>query len=461
MDDTLTKVAPKPTERIGSPGTVIQGGYIVDNEKSPDLKGSRKYVTFSDLLANVAIVAAGVRYFLNLVANSGWTVVPADETPEAKELADFVEEAMYDMETPWVRVVRRAAMYRFYGFSLQEWTAKKRADGRIGMLDIEPRPQATIEKWERDENGRITSVTQRSPQTQREIELPRSKLVYVVDDSLNDSPEGLGLFRHVVPHAKKLLRYEQLEGFGFETDLRGIPVARVPKALLLEMVNQGKITKSQMDEAVRVMETFIQNHIKSPETGLILDSLTYQTQDEKGNPSQVKQWDLELLKGESGALSDLGQAINRLTHSIARILGVEHLLLGADSRGSHALAKDKTASFFLIINSTLEELTYAFEKDFIDPLWHLNGFNEDLKPGLETETIKFQDVSEIAGAIRDLATAGAPIDPSDPVVNDVRTLLGVSTIENSGAMDSLILGDEPEDDPDLDTLPDEGEDDGA
>jgi hypothetical protein len=460
VDDILTKADPKPTERIGSSGTVIQGGYIVDNEKSSDLKGAKKYVTFSEMLANVSIVSAGVRYFLNLIANSGWTVVPANDTPEAQELADFVEEAMYDLETPWVRVVRRAAMYRFYGFSIQEWTAKKRMDGRIGMLDIEPRPQATIEKWDRDENGRIVNVVQRSPQTQREIELPRSKLVYIVDDSLNDSPEGLGLFRHVVPHAKRLLRYEQLEGFGFETDLRGIPVARVPKALLNELVNQGKISKAQMDEAIRVMEVFIQNHIKSPEIGLILDSLTYQTQDEKGNPSTVKQWDLELLKGESSALEDLGQAINRLTQSIARILGVEHLLLGADSRGSHALAKDKTASFFLIINSTLEELTYAFEKDFIDPLWHLNGFNEDLKPGLETEAIKFRDVSEIAGALRDLATAGAPIDPSDPVINDIRALLGVSTLENLGIMDSLILED-PEQEPNPDTLPDEGDGDGA
>jgi len=55
---------------------------------------------------------------------------------------------MYDMERPWHRVVRRAAMYRVYGYSWQEWIAKKRDDGVIGYLDIEPRTQSTITRWE-------------------------------------------------------------------------------------------------------------------------------------------------------------------------------------------------------------------------------------------------------------------------------------------------------------------------
>ena len=119
-------------------------------------------------------------------------------------------------------------MYRFYGFSIQEWTARRRDDGFLTFADIAPRSQRTIERWDVDEAGQVLGALQRSPQTQEEIYLPREKLLYIVDDTLNDSPEGLGLFRHLVAPSRRLKRYEQLEGFGFETDLRGIPIGRSP-----------------------------------------------------------------------------------------------------------------------------------------------------------------------------------------------------------------------------------------
>lgn len=444
MTQTVSKAAGTPksaniTQRVGVGGTALSGGYVVDNEKSADLKGDKKYTSYSDILTNVAIISAGVRYYLNLVAKCGWTVVPADSSEEAAQHAAFVQSTMYDMETSWVRVVRRAAMYRFYGFSVQEWTAKKREDGQIGFLDIESRPQVTISKWDRDENGTITGMYQVSPQTQQEIYLPRFKVIYIVDDSISDSPEGLGMFRHLYPHARKLMRYEKLEGFGFETDLRGIPIGRAPKALLSQLVSESKITQAESDAAVKVLENFIESHIRAPETGLVLDSLTYQSQDDKGTPSNVKQWDLELLKGEPAALREIAEAINRLTHDIARIMGVDHLLLGSDSRGSHALAVDKTNSFYLIVDSTLTELTYAFEKNYIDTLWKLNGFDPKLKPSLGTESIKFRDIEQVAAALRDLATAGAPLEIDDPAVNEIRTLLGLSPTHSRVSTDGIVV----------------------
>lgn len=427
-DGDVQKVAFPPTQVLGVTSVPTYGGYVDYGEKSADLTGTKRYTTFADVLANVGIVAAGVRYFLNLVAKAKWSVTPADDSKAAQEAADFVQEVMDDMDTPWSRVIRRASMYRFYGYSIQEWTAKKRNDGKIGLLDIEPRAQSTIERWDVNDHGDIAGVWQTSPHTSREIYLPREKLVYVVDDTLSDSPEGLGLFRHIVPHAKRVMRYENLEGIGFETDLRGVPIGRAPKALLQKYVDQGKMTKSQMTEAITSMETFVQNHIRSTDTGLVLDSLTYQTQDDKGTPSQVKQWDMELLSSDANSIEYLGNAIDRVTHNIAMIIGVEQLLLGRNARGSHALSQDKTHNFYLVVDSTLTELTEAFERDFLGTLWQLNGMNDDLKPSLTPETIRFQNLAEITAALEDLARAGAPLDPRDPVINEIRELFGLSRV---------------------------------
>ena len=66
-----------------------------------------------------------------------------------------------------------------------------------------------------------------------------------MDDTIDDSPEGMGLFRHLVKIADRLERYELLEGWGFETDLRGVPVARGPFTDLEVMVQNGTLSRSQ------------------------------------------------------------------------------------------------------------------------------------------------------------------------------------------------------------------------
>jgi hypothetical protein len=429
----------------GVSGTPIYGGYIVSIESSPELTGTTKYKTFSDTLANVGIVAAGTRYFLNLVAKAGWTVVPPEGSGEAGEkLAETIDTIFKSMDSPWHSVVRRAAMYRFYGFSIQEWTARLHKDGYTGFADVEPRPQITIEQWFRNSYGKIDQVNQRNPQNGNIIELPRRKLVYVVDDSLSDSPEGLGLFRHVALAAKRLQRYEQLEGCGFETDLRGVPIGRAPFAAIQEAVNNDKLSKVQKEEILAPIKEFMTGHIQSPSNprGLLLDSMTYTTDDDAERPSNVKQWDIDLLKAGSTSQPEVAKAIDRETRNIARILGVEQLLLGESSLGSFALSKDKSNNFALIIDGTLIELATSFEKDLVDPLFMLNGWPEELKPKLRTESIQYRDIEQVTNSIRNLAASGAMLAPDDPVINTIRRNMGLPEIDMSKmTLDVSLLDD--------------------
>lgn len=417
---------PSPYASIGAPGFAIFGGFIVEAEKDARLTGKQKFTTYANMLANTTIVAAGVRFFLNLVSKAQWKVEPADDSEQAEEIAETINDIMNDMTTPWHRVVRRAAMFRFYGFSLQEWTAKRREDGAIGFMDIEPRPQKTIERWDTDESGTVLGVIQRSPQTQMELYLPRGKLIYLVDDSLDDSPEGLGLFRHLAKRAVTLDRYEILEAWGFERDLRGVPVGRGPLAAMAEKVTAGTLTAEQVRALREPIETFLRNALRGKDTALFLDSATYKSTGEQQTPSNIPQWSVELLQGGTNSQPDMARAIERLNREMARVLGVEHLLLGSDSAGSFALSKDKTQSFGLIVSSTLQEIKETMEADFMIPLFELNGWDAALMPTLKVEQIQYRDIEQVTTAIKDMAAAGATLMPDDPAINEVRDLLGLS-----------------------------------
>lgn len=418
-----------PAATVGTGGAQVFGGFLFTGEADRRLVGLEKYKTYSDILANVSIVAAGVRFFLNLVAKAEWKVEPSDhEDDQAVKYAEAVEKIFRELDTPWHRVVRRSAMYRFHGFAIQEHTAELRKDGVIGFKDIAPRPQRSITQWDVDDFGKVQGMVQTNPNTFKEIYLPAIKVVYMVDDSLNDDPEGLGLFRHVVEPARRLQRFETLEGFGMETDLRGIPVARVPAALLQDMVNSGAINEAQRTQLLAPLTNFLKNHVKNPELGLLLDSTPYRGLDEAGTPSRIRKWDIDILKGEgAGAgLKEIAVAIERLNREIARILGVEQLLLGAGDRGSFAMAESKSESFLLIINSTLQELAVTYERDLLRPMWDWNGWDTDKIPTFKIEPVQYRDVSQIAASLKDLAAAGVILSPDDPAVLEMFDMMGLS-----------------------------------
>ena len=417
------------TKPVGESGAPIVGGYLVSGEKDSRLQGRNRYITYADTIANVDIVTAGLRYFGDLIGKVSWKWQAADDTARAAELAEWIEEVVNDMETPWHRVMRRAAMYKAFGFAIAAWTAKRRPDGSIGFADIEPRPQSTIERWDVTPTGELLGVTQLSQLHGREMYIPRDRMLYMVDDALDSSPEGFGLLRGVVKHATVLQAYELLEAFSFESDLRGMPLIRAPLAALntaLRSAETGEVDPVQIEAMLRPLREFLQKHRRSPQLGVMLDSSVYRSTDDGATPSGSKQYDLEILKGDASGQQEIGAAIERKIRGIARILGVEFLLLGSDSKGSHALSESKTESFSLLVDSTLVELASATAKDVVGSLWELNGFEDELRPTPTPDRVQFRTIGEITAAIKDMAIAGVPLDPEDDAVNELRGLLGLS-----------------------------------
>lgn len=438
QDVELTE--PAPTETLGVAGTAVYGGYIEDGESSTDLKGVAKYKTFSNAIANTAIIAAGVRLLLNLASNASWKFEPAEDSGEAGEaMAEQVEAIFHDMRRPWHRTVRRLAGHRFYGFALGEWIAKRNEDGTIGFKDVLPLPQITIQRWLLEPDGWVQGAIQTSPQTGKDVAIPRQKLIHVVDDSLNDSPEGLGLLRHVADSVRRLRRLEELELWGYAGDLRGIPIGRAPLAELNNAVKKKLITRAKADAMVEGLENFVRRHVKTPDLGIMLDSAVYKSTGEQRQPSDVPQWAVELLDGGTYSLEAVAAAIIRIQREIARVLGVEHLLLGENSAASRSLSSDKTQSFGLLVDSTLRAIREGVEQDLLPPLFELNGWDPALTPTLKTEAQAFRNADELSAVLRDLATAGVQLDRQDEAVQEIMDLLGLSRLAALAEIDTDLL----------------------
>lgn len=471
------KPALAPKKVMGRPGFSVFGGRLKSKETNAKVTGKVKWRTYADISTNVSIVAAGLRSFTNLIQRTEWTVEPArdrgqneDPSDAAKEAAEFLEEILHGMDTPWNKVMTKASTFKFYGFSISEWQAMQRDDGRIGLLDIMPRPQHTIERWDIDYEGggNVLGVWQQPPQTGEYLYLPRKKLLYVVDDILTDSPDGMGLLRHVVEPAEKLKEYMRNEALGIQRDMRGIPIGRAPLTALDEMVASGEITADERTQQLQYMDDLVQMQAKSEDTGVVVDSITYQNKTDAGETfTSVPKWGLELVTGGGNGVGirETGMAIDRLNREMARVLGVEHLMLGDGSGGNRALSEDKTRNFFLQMEGTLQDLSQAVEKDIVDMIWALNGMPEELKPTMAYEAVQFKDVSQITAALREMATAGAVLSPDDPAIDEVRTLLGLSGQPDQDPLAQALnlgetdLADDPvEDDDEADEEMDRGED---
>lgn len=429
------------TSRTGGNSTGSEGAGTFDEpDRLVNLIGPRRFEEYERIVRDVSIVGAGARLFLNLISNAVWTCNPPEglneaQTAKAQEYADAAYKMLFGMTTSWSSIVRKTASFKLNGFTIQEWTAKKEPDGTIGIKDIEHRPQKTITRWNRDEGGTVESVVQRVS-GRKDVELPRAKIIYAVDDTLTDSPEGLGLFRQLASTSIRLQEFLDLEKTGFTTDLRGIPIARAPLGELLQEVNDsgqpGTPARTQA-EARRVsrlapLRNFLSKHMRNEATGVLLPSDTFNSVDvdKATKPSSVNKWALELLNGDSQSFGDIANAINRMNQELARILGVEHLLLGADGSGSLALARSKIGTFYLTLTSTLLDLLEIYDRDLIAPYAELNGWEEELWPEMGVNEISDRDIQEVLDALAKLAQAGAPLMPDDPAVGEIYDLLGLT-----------------------------------
>ena len=437
-----------PTAPLGRPGFDIHGGYLTEREKSPDLSATTKWRTYGDNVRNTPILGAGVRRFIELVGSPTLKVPAFDASPEAAERAAFAEEQLRHLATPWRTVTQTACMARFNGATIQVWTARPMPDGRVGLADVAERPMHTIERWEVDADKNILGVWQRDPTTAELFFIPRERMVWSRDVPLTDSPAGVGIYRHVAEPVREWNALRKISRQGFETDLSGIPVIYAPLAELKEKIGQPAYrngppyTVADYQAAVTGAVGFLDNHVRTKQTGLLFDSGVQQAQ---GQTTSAPRYKFELAAAGGTAHEPVLAAMKDTSWGIAILVGCADLLIGGDGGGSLAMAKVKTADAYRLIAGALNAWVEVVQRDLLRPLWALNGWDPLTAPLPTWNAGEFESVVDIlAGVLNPLTAAGLTLDVTNPshlkLVNDALGRYGLGPIEAAA-------------DPGLDILP--------
>lgn len=410
--------------RFGSTGEGYNGGggYTQSREQSMELNGSRKYTTYANYIANVHVVALGVRYILDILGGTRWKFTPSEADTDAR-YAGMVDSIITGMSSPWGDHLQKMGMYKFNGAAIHEWVAMRRPDGLIGIQNLEHRPMHTVTRWSTDDAG-INGVYQRARNTGTEIMMPREKLVYVVDSSISDSPEGVGLLRHVAEPARQLQRLEQLEGYGYEMDVNGVPKLWIPYAKLNAAVKSKAMEKKDADAVIANLESFQERHIKNPSLGISLESAPYTSMDASSSPSSMRMFDLEILSSQNSSAGPINIAVERKCREIARVLGIEALLLGTGGSAQASVSRDKVSQLQQTVMRMNTKMAWCVDKDLVRRIGQLNGWDEKFLPASNPDPVSLRDINEIVAAIT--ALAGAPFREGDTAENEIRSMIGIS-----------------------------------
>lgn len=442
-----TKGGPSPNARgrgarklaaaSGSDGIYAPSGYFYGNngEKSRSLQGQQRWVTYDNLLMLLPGVAAAVRAWLLWSSSVRWR---AAENPNggvhATACAELVQQGLLDarMASPWRTGVVPSQLHGAAnkGFALHAKGTRRDRKGRIVYSDLGHRPQHTIEKWlKADETKSWTGVEQRGP-SGKLYPLDRDELFYSASRDLTDSPEGVGLFRHIVDSERFRTRFRQLLAVAFDTDVNGILVGRGPLAKLARIATTpladggGGIdpedtaaVQAFVDRYTSSMNDLLENHIVTPNRSLFLDSQTHVAQkaDKSEVPTLVYEWSIETIKSTIGSLPELRQEIRELDREALRLWFAEWLMMGGDT-GTQAMHTDKTSMMGFAIDGWLDRITVDADRDLVWPLVAKNGYDpEECAPTLHREAV-MQDALKAAQMLKALHDAALSDDDEAPDV---------------------------------------------
>jgi len=415
------------TKPSGGDGVYAWGGVLQNGERSAKMQGPSRWVTYTNAL-NYPIVATGTHYFTGLLAGTEWHVEPNElGGGDAERAVEIVEQGLLEaqMPRPWSAVVRKMAMYKLVGFALSEWIVKRRSDGMMVFADIQHRPQHTISGWDKPSEQEPWYAVAQSTAAGARWVIPRGRLFYCVDDTLTDSPDGVGRCRHIVELVRRLEVLEALEGHAFQTDLRGMPMGRAPLNELKELaIAKGCKTDDEVrafvSSATQTIRDVLANSAKTPDK---IPYILFDSEPFKGSDPNVftgvMRWSFELLRGDTGALGDANTLITRLQLEIARVLGIEFAMVGGgDTAGTYGMHENKTSIFATNLQNTLTEIAAFATNDLARPLVALNGLDpETCTPKLVAQPISTDAVEMVCRSLAALAQAGlAPDDPAIPVI---------------------------------------------
>jgi hypothetical protein len=438
----------KPSDsfvEIGTKGLKTFFGEVFE-ESLRQLRGSKGRKIYSEMRDNDETIGAIMFAIEMIIRGISWQVDPAKDiegelsSEEAEDSATWLSGVLFeDMSHDWNEFIAEQMSMFTYGWAYFEIVFKLRQgpdkydpsrrsnfeDGKIGIRKLSIRSQDTLDRWQMDdEDGGLDGMWQLDPNKFQYYYIPIEKALLFRPHPYRGNPEGRSVLRNAYRpwYFKKII--EQIESIGIERELNGLPVVRVPSELI-KKANEGD---ADATTAINSYTKLVRDVKFNEQGGALLPSDPWY--DEEGKPTNLRQVDLELLTAGGKRAIDTNEVIKRYQLGIARSVLADFIMLGTDSKGSHALSKDKTGLFIAAMDGWLNSITSVINRHLIPRLWQMNVFSREIMPVLNHGNVTAEDVKILVDAVKGLAAAGMPLFPEPGLEEHMRDRLGLPA--NSG-----------------------------
>ena len=411
---------------LGVAGDNTYNGQIRADEFLPELRGKKAIRKYREMRDNDSTIGAVMYATEQVLRDVDLKVMPANDSAEAKEEAEFVKSVLDDMDHTLDDHIAESLSNLSYGFAWFEVIYKRRngptersdkkrskyTDGRMGVRKIAIRAPWTISRFDVDQQtGDVKGIYQDGSGYNNSNYIPTRKSLYYRTTTINGDPAGRSILRNAYTSYEYVNNLQSIEAIAVERELAGIPVARIPAEYL-----SGDATASQSG-FVNNLQSILRD-VKFNEQGyIILPSDTYPDKD--GAPTNQKLVDVELMSSSGSRNIDIDPIVRRYQHDIARSVLSEFLMLGGGNTGSYALSKSKTDLFLRALESYIQAIVDVLNKQLVERLWELNGLNYDLMPQIVAGDVAPHDLREIAGFLRNLNGADINVSDHPEVIQDL------------------------------------------
>lgn len=177
-------------------GSWMDKMYGGSYKANPD---DRTYIEYDEMYRTDPQIRGATNLITQLLLSRQLIVTPMDDTPEAQEQADFIEEMFQDMDYPLRQV--RTDIYTAiqYGYSVGEIVYKPPSDeqGMVTVRKIRPLHIETIQDcFKMNDEGDVEEIIQTSSDD-GEIEIPREKCLVYTHGERFGNPYGTSLYQSV------------------------------------------------------------------------------------------------------------------------------------------------------------------------------------------------------------------------------------------------------------------------
>jgi len=412
---------------LGTSGLRRSGGFVHE-EFLNQLRGRRGFLVYREMADNDPVIGSILYAIEKVILRLEWRIDPFDDSPEAEELRNFIDECMEDMSDSWDQTLASILSMLVYGFSFHEIVYKirkgdskdpkynsKHNDGKIGWRKFAIRSQESLNNWMMDADGGIQGYRQIDPAGGGFREIPIDKGLLFRTNVSKNNPEGRSLLRNCFRPWYYKRRIEEIEAIGIERDLAGLPVAKVPP----EYLSSGATAAQQ---SVLAEITQIVQNIKRNEQEGVIFPLMY---DENGK----EMFSLELLSSGGSRQFDTDKVIARYDQRISMSVLSDFILLGHEQVGSFALGSQKMDLWTMSVEAIAKSIAEVMNQYAIPRLLKLNGMNPELAPYLSYGEVSSVDLNELSNYVQKLIGAGA-LSPDEKLEAYLREQASLPPAEN-------------------------------